>query len=87
MPPFMPTDELYSKLEVSQDRRLLKRLTNESISTLELARSKLPGQARIDLNDPKLGSYIYHELCTEELDNFNHISGLFQPRIPHTYLA
>jgi hypothetical protein len=66
----MPTDELYSKLEISQDRRLLKRLTNESISTLELARAKLPGQARIDLNDPKLGSYIYHELCTEELDKF-----------------
>ena len=70
--PFAIEDELYHKLYVTSDQRLIQRKAKpaNSISAMKITTEKthLPSQPRIALQDPGMGKYLESELVTRDLN-------------------
>lgn len=71
--PFDAKDELYHKLYVTSNQRLIRRKPKlvhsiSAIGTLTTEKTHLPSQPRIGLQDPDMGKYLESELVTRELN-------------------
>ena len=76
--PFAAKDELYRKLCITSDQHLIQRRPEPtlSISSTEKTTTKrtmtektyLPGQPRIALQDPYIGTYLESELTPRDLN-------------------
>lgn len=72
-PPFASKDELYRKLYVTSDQRLIRRQpkSTPSVSVTEKTTTEknyLPSQPRIALQDSVIGEYLKSELVTRDLN-------------------